>query len=188
MRPAQTLNFLLPADAVDLVRPNDEIEDLDPSAKETVTNPQWLCPLKEPGSAVMLSWPISHRLGLCSIRTLLNAPGRFQTPTPVANADANKGLQTLHHTRTRHKDKTAKVIGQIAGSVAGNDWSNGLQKVRGRASETVEKELEVLQSKIKKLNDRPRHLLQETTVNMRGCVFVFACMNADYASKVGFAE
>ncbi|KAF2112144.1 hypothetical protein BDV96DRAFT_498198 [Lophiotrema nucula] len=149
--PKQVLKFLLSAEALDVVRPEDEIKYIEEHGKEVVTYSNLLSPFEELLCAVVLSRPISHRLGFRSIRTILNPPYEFRTPEAIKEAGSEKVLQSLWDAKTQHKDKTADEIKLIADAVFDNDWSNDLEKIREKTKETVEKERELLRTSIKGL-------------------------------------
>lgn len=64
--------------------------------------------------AILLSKPISHRLGLRTIETLLNKPYYFRSAKDLIDA-GNKGRRAgLWEARTQHKEKTAVQLGSLA--------------------------------------------------------------------------
>lgn len=149
--PAQVLKFLLSDAAVDLCRPKDELEDLEKRGKDIKTYAQLLSPFEELVCAVVLSRPISHRLGLRTIRTILNPPWEFTDPESITDAGAEKIYKSLDDARTQHRGKTTEEIEAIAEAVKGNDWHNDLEKLRKQAKNKVDEERDVLQSSIKGL-------------------------------------
>lgn len=151
--PAQVLKLLLSDAALDICRPEDERKDLQERGKDIVTYSALLSPFEELLCAVILSRPISHRLGLRSIRTIFNPPYSFRNAEAIKKAGSEKVHQALWDARTQHKGKTADEITLIADAVSDNDWSNDLRKIREKAKETVEEEREILRSSIKGLGN-----------------------------------
>lgn len=64
--------------------------------------------------AILLSKPISHRLGLRSIETLLNKPYLFRTTQDLLDAGNQGRRAALWEARTQHKEKTAVQLGNLA--------------------------------------------------------------------------
>ncbi|CDS01999.1 uncharacterized protein SPSC_02840 [Sporisorium scitamineum] len=64
--------------------------------------------------AILLSKPISHRLGLRSIETLLNKPYYFHTAQDLLDAGNEGRRAALWEARTQHKEKTAVQLGSLA--------------------------------------------------------------------------
>ncbi|TKY86010.1 hypothetical protein EX895_004835 [Sporisorium graminicola] len=64
--------------------------------------------------AILLSKPISHRLGLRSIETLLNKPYYFHTAQDLLDAGNEGRRAALWDARTQHKEKTAVQLGSLA--------------------------------------------------------------------------
>ncbi|KAJ4375515.1 hypothetical protein N0V86_007047 [Didymella sp. IMI 355093] len=147
----QILKFLLSDAAVEICRPEDELEDLSKRGKDIKTYAQLLSPFEELVCAVVLSRPISHRLGLRTIRTILNPPYEFKDAETIKAAGAEKIYQSLDDARTQHRGKTTEEIEHIAEAVKNNDWHNDLEKLRKQTKNTVDEEREVLQSSIKGL-------------------------------------
>lgn len=97
----QILNFLLSPDATELCRPDDEIEDVKGRGDIQTYSSQGFNPFEELLCAVILSRPISHRLGLRTIRTILNEPYKFSTPQAVIDAGSEKTRQALWDAHTQ---------------------------------------------------------------------------------------
>lgn len=150
------LNYLLSDAAADMCRPNDEVKDIEAHGKDIRTySNSALNPFEELLCAVVLSRPISHRLGLRTIRTILNEPYSFTSPKAIKDAGSEKQHQALYDAHTQHKDKTAEQIGLIADVVASqfgkNDSDTSLDKMRDKASKDWDQERDLLQSSIKGL-------------------------------------
>lgn len=64
--------------------------------------------------AILLSKPISHRLGLRSIETVLNKPFLFRTAQDLLDAGNEGRRASLWEARTQHKEKTAVQLGSLA--------------------------------------------------------------------------
>lgn len=149
--PKQVLEFLLSDAAVEICRPKDELEDLLERGKDIKTYAQLLSPFEELVCAVVLSRPISHRLGLRTIRTILNPPYEFKDADTIKAAGAEKIHHALDDAHTQHKGKTTEEIELIAEAVMNNDWHNDLEKIRKQTKNAVDEEREVLRSSIKGL-------------------------------------
>ncbi|KAI1857138.1 hypothetical protein JX265_011339 [Neoarthrinium moseri] len=108
-------------------------------------------------AAVVLSRPISHRLGQRTIRTMLNEPYSFHTPGAIKEAGKDKVLQSLWDARTQHKDKTADQAFGLAEVVtemwAESDDDGSLDACREQAGHDVEKERQWLKKSVKGLGD-----------------------------------
>lgn len=154
----QLLSFMLSKDAEELCRPEDESEDIKTRGGGIKTySSSVMSPFEELLCAVILSRPISHRLGLRSIRTILNDPYNFSTPKAIQAAGQEKCHQALWDARTQHKAKTAEQIGSIADVVLGKftakDDTDGTQmrKLLDDCDGDVEKALDTLKDSIKGL-------------------------------------
>lgn len=64
--------------------------------------------------AMLLSKPISHRLGLRAIETLLNKPYFFRSAQDLEEAGNEGRRAALWEARTQHKEKTAVQLGSLA--------------------------------------------------------------------------
>lgn len=150
----QLVRFLLSDEAADLCRPEDELQDLKERGQDAKTySSSVLSPFEELLCAMVLSRPISHRLGMRTIRTLLNDPYNFTTPKAIIDAGKEKRHQALWDAKTQHKDKTAEQIGLIAEVVstkfAHDPTDTSLNKVK--ELEDWDGERDVLQKSIKGL-------------------------------------
>lgn len=137
------LQYLVSDEAVNLCRPKDEVEELSKRHRLKTYSSMDLNPFEELVCAVVLSRPISHRLGLRTIRTIFNAPYQFNTPKAIRDAGKEKRHQALWDARTQHKDKTAEEIGALADVVverfAESEEDTTLRKLREEAANDVEK-------------------------------------------------
>lgn len=149
--PEQVLAFLLSNRSLEICRPEDETKDLSQRGKGIVTYAQLLSPFEELLCAVILSRPISHRLGLRAIRTILNPPYEFKDADSIKAAGAENIHQALDDARTQHKGKTTEEIELIAEAVADNNWGNDLEKIRKQAKNAVDRERENLRASVKGL-------------------------------------
>ena len=150
----QLLNYVLSKDAEELCRPDDETEYLKEHPKNRTYSSSPLNPFEELLCAVILSRPISHRLGLRTIRTVLNDPYNFTSAKAVQAAGSEKRLKAVYDARTQHKDKTAAQMGDIADVVlerfTNDDDKEGkmLQKVRDMCDKDIDKEMALLKENI----------------------------------------
>lgn len=117
----QVLNFLLSADAIPYCYPPDEL-DAAKSGKfskcYSLTPPSLFTPFEHLVTAHLLSKPLSHTLGMRSIRTLLNDPYRFSTPGKMKAAGEQKIWQALEDAKTQHRQKTAANLAEMASQYA----------------------------------------------------------------------
>lgn len=150
----QLLNYLLSPASTELCRPDDESTEVESKGAEYKTySSSALTAFEELVCAVILSRPISHKLGLRSIRTILNTPYSFTTPSAITSAGKEKRYQALTDAKTQHKDKTAEQIGLVADVVAHkfakNDTDTSLDRLREQASHGWDMERDLLQENIK---------------------------------------
>ena len=142
--PVQMLKFLLSSESLNFCRPKDEIEDLETREADTRTySSSNFSPFEELACAVILSRPISHALGLRSIRTLFNDPYVLTTPKKIREAGIEGCRKALDHARTQHRQKTAEELGMLANAVVetlgdGEDDAS-LERVRKESNYNVEK-------------------------------------------------
>ena len=132
--PAKLLKFLLAPESVDLCRPKDEIEDLKNRPDIKTYSTSAFSPFEELVCAVILSRPISHALGLRSIRTIFNDPYNFTSPKALREAGSEGRRKALDEARTQHRQKTAEELGMLADQTVGTigDGENdvSLEKIR----------------------------------------------------------
>jgi len=152
----QLLNFLLSNEAADMCRPEDEAKDMEGKGKDYKTySSTGLSPFEELLCAIVLSRPISHRLGLRTIRTILNSPYSFNSPKAIKGFTPEQRHQAMFDARTQHKEKTASQIGMVADVITDefgkNDEDTSLEKVRTMAKKDWDEERTLLQSHIKGL-------------------------------------
>ncbi|KAI9773043.1 MAG: hypothetical protein M1835_006209, partial [Candelina submexicana] len=149
----QVLKFLLTDEAVSLLRPADENADIEKRGKELVTysgNVNSLTPFQELACAVVLSRPISHALGLRTIRIIFNEPYNWKTPQDIKEAGEQGRTQALWDARTQHKGKTAEELGLLA-DVLTEKFDGDLEKVRDEAGRDVQEMRKVLKESVKGL-------------------------------------
>jgi len=153
----QLLNYMLSKDAEELCRPDDETEDVKSRGDIRTYSSSALNPFEELLCAVILSRPISHRLGVRAIRTILNDPYNFTSAKAVQAAGKEKHHQALWDARTQHKAKTAEEIGLVADVVLDkftkddDEEGTNMQKIREDCNRDVPKEREYMKSSIKGL-------------------------------------
>ncbi|KAK0286918.1 hypothetical protein LTR35_004387 [Friedmanniomyces endolithicus] len=153
----QLLHYMLSPAAQELCRPADETADLAHRGPIRTYSSSVLNPYEELLCAVILSRPISHRLGLRTIRTVLNEPYNFSSAGATRDAGSEKRHQALWDARTQHKDKTAEQIGSLAGVVmekftSGDDEEGSrMQRVREECEGDVARERGYMQKSVKGL-------------------------------------
>lgn len=155
IEPAKMINLLLSPDSIDLCRPNDETEDLKTRGNIKTYSVSAFSPFEELVCAVILSRPISHALGLRSIRTIFNDPHNFTTPKAILKAGGEGRRQALDDAKTQHRQKTADELGLLA-DLANGTFGDGeddvsLEKVRKDGEHDAEKEREILKNNVKGL-------------------------------------
>ena len=133
--PVKILRFLLSPDSVDLCRPKDETEDLKTRGSGIkIYSASTFTPFEELISAVILSRPISHALGLRSIRTIFNEPWNFTTVKALQDAGSEGRRAALDEARTQHRQKTAEELGLLADALVGrlgdNEDDVSMERVR----------------------------------------------------------
>lgn len=112
----QILNFLLSKDSIGYCYPDDELNAARSGKfKKTysLTPPSLFTPFEHLITAHLFSKPLSHVLGMRSIRTLLNDPFNFSTPEAVKTAGEKKVWEALETARTQHRQKTAAYITEM---------------------------------------------------------------------------
>ncbi|KAI6784145.1 uncharacterized protein J7T54_004691 [Emericellopsis cladophorae] len=155
---SQLLRYMLSDNATELCRPADEARDLASreNAKCTVTyTSSVLNPFQELVSAVVLSRPISHMLGLRTLRTIFNAPYEFNNAKAIQDAGLDKVHKALWDARTQHKAKTADQLSYLGDLVleyfADEDDKEGERLAKVLASDKPDEALQDLIDKVKGL-------------------------------------
>lgn len=155
----QLLNFLLSKEAEELARPEDESEDVKSRGEIKTYSSAILSPFEELMCAIILSRPISHRLGLRTIRTVLNDHYNFTSAKAIQDAGSEKQHQALWDAKTQHKDKTAQQLGQLADVALDKLTSKGDAKgaelglVLEACNKDIDEAAKNLKSSIKGLGD-----------------------------------
>ncbi|KAL8781384.1 MAG: hypothetical protein Q9213_006039 [Squamulea squamosa] len=112
------INYLLSPDSLDSCRSKDEIEDVKNRGSDLRTySSSTFSPFEELICAVILSRPISHALGLRSIRTLFNDPHDFTTPKKIREGGFESMIKAINEARTQHRQKTAEELVLLADAV-----------------------------------------------------------------------
>ncbi|WVF65777.1 hypothetical protein IAT40_000511 [Kwoniella sp. CBS 6097] len=70
-------------------------------------------------ACLLLSKPLSHKLGIRTITTLLNQPFDFGTFSTLAETDDERRREGMWAARTQHKEKTADQLGELVDGVRG---------------------------------------------------------------------
>lgn len=144
---AEVLKFLLSDAALTLTRP----ADAEPDYEDERTYFDLLTPFEELLCAVVVSRPISHRLGIRTIRTLLNGPYWFHDAETIQEAGPERVRQAFDDARTQHKEKSAEEIRLLADAVLSNNWHSDLSGLRAKAKNNIAKEREILRKSVKGL-------------------------------------
>ncbi len=142
--PKQVLNFLLSKESLPYCFPDDELEfarDNPKSRSYSLTSPSEFTPWEHLVCAHLLSKPLSHALGMRSIRTLLNPPYSFNTAVTVAEAGEKRVWEGLEDARTQHRQKTAAYIHGMADEfVDDNKGGKGKREMMFELSEKANDE------------------------------------------------
>ncbi|OHF04137.1 hypothetical protein CORC01_00476 [Colletotrichum orchidophilum] len=96
---------------------NEEDNDDDEEAPRLTYPDSTLTPFQNLVAALLLSKPISHRLGLRTINTLLNPPFGLRTPRDLDEAGFEGRRKVMWEARTQHKEKTAVQLGDLVEGV-----------------------------------------------------------------------
>ncbi|KAL8734188.1 MAG: hypothetical protein Q9166_001674 [cf. Caloplaca sp. 2 TL-2023] len=154
--PIKLINYLLSPASLDSCRPKDEIEDIKNRGSDLRTySSSTFSPFEELMCAVILSRPISHALGLRSIRTLFNDPHNFTTPKRIRDAGFEPVRKALDKAHTQHRQKTAGELVLLADAViehlGDGDEDVSLERVRRESEHDWVKEKEMLKTHVKGL-------------------------------------
>ena len=154
--PVVLLNYLLSGSSIALTRPKDEVEyqSSHPGAITYTGIPSTA--FANLIAAVVLSRPISHVLGLRAIRTLLNEPYSFTTPSKLLEAGDDGRRKALEEAKTQHRQKTAMELGNLAtavidGTIGDGGEDTAIEKVRKEADHDPNEERELITKSIKGL-------------------------------------
>ncbi|EXJ61990.1 hypothetical protein A1O7_02422 [Cladophialophora yegresii CBS 114405] len=127
--PGQLLNFLLSAAALRYCFPEDELADAKKSRtykSYSLTSPTSLAPFEHLLCSHMLSKPLSHKLGMRSIRTLLNEPFSLNSAEAITSVGQKRVWEALEAARTQHRQKTATYIFETAQSYSDSETMSQL--------------------------------------------------------------
>jgi len=126
--PKQPLNFLLSAKSLEYCFPAEELEAANgvssgkgKSKCYSLTSPSSFTPFEHLICAHLLAKPLSHVLGMRSIRTLLNEPFNFSTPDDIVQAGEKRVWEALEVARTQHRQKTATYMFGMAEAYADDE-------------------------------------------------------------------
>ncbi|KAF1914448.1 hypothetical protein BDU57DRAFT_453911, partial [Ampelomyces quisqualis] len=106
--------------------PSDRFSAINSSSLPTRTHSNVLGPFKELLCAVILSRPISCRLGHCTICKILNPPYKFRKPVAIEPAGPKEFLEILETAQTQHRGKTAEEITFLADAIKNTIYIKGL--------------------------------------------------------------
>lgn len=124
----QVLNFLLSKDSIEYCYPEDELKAARSGKFKkcySLTPPSLFTPFEHLITAHLLSKPLSHVLGMRSIRTLLNEPFSFSTAEAVKEAGEHKVWEALEQAKTQHRQKTAAYIAETGNEYAPPEGTKG---------------------------------------------------------------
>ncbi|KAL8868925.1 MAG: hypothetical protein Q9174_004658 [Haloplaca sp. 1 TL-2023] len=154
--PVGLMQYLLSAESLDPCRPKDEIGHVQKHGSKLRTySSSTFTPFEELICAVILSRPISHALGLRSIRTIFNDPYDFTTPKKIRDAGFEPVRKALDEARTQHRQKTAEELVMLADAAVNHFGDNeddvNMEKVRRECGNEWSKEKEMLKTHVKGL-------------------------------------
>lgn len=159
-----------------------------------------LTPFEQLLCAVLLSKPISHTLGLRSIRTVLSPPYSFGTPKALDEAGNEGRREALWEARTQHKEKTAEQLGSLVEGVRKltetDDEDRAIQlaallehaKAANGHREAVDTVRDIITQNIKGVGPTGADIFLRQVQRHKGweCVFPFADHRAlDVAARLG---
>ncbi|KAF9871088.1 hypothetical protein CkaCkLH20_11505 [Colletotrichum karsti] len=114
-----------------------------------------LTPFQNLTAALLLSKPISHRLGLRTINTLLNPPFGLRTLKDLDEAGFEGRRKVVWEARTQHKEKTAAQLGDLVQSVrdiCGVEEDEDVEEMEGLRAQIKDlKTPEEAQKKVEKI-------------------------------------
>ncbi|KAI4101837.1 MAG: hypothetical protein LQ339_004883 [Xanthoria mediterranea] len=144
--PVTLINHLISPESLDSCRPRDEIEDVKNRGSDLRTySSSTFSPFEELMCAVILSRPISHALGLRTIRTLLNDPYGFTTPKKIRDGGFKSVIKAVNQARTQHRQKTAEELVILADAAVDHlgdgDEDVTLQRVQRECDHDWQKEM-----------------------------------------------
>ena len=117
-----------------------------------------LTPFQNLVCATILSKPLSHRLGLRTIATLLNPPFGLRTLADLEEAGYEGRRKVMWEARTQHKEKTASQLGdlvegikELCGDAEGDQSAlTGVrEKLKGKSTKEAQEEVRATLTKIK---------------------------------------
>lgn len=131
------------------------------SDQSTLRYPQSeLTPFQNLIAACLLSKPISHKLGLRTIQTLLNPPFGLRTVSDLDEAGYEGRRKVMWEARTQHKEKTAGQLGNLV---------DGVRELCGDAEEEDLSELKGLREMIQGMEpEEAQKKVQEELTKIKG--------------------
>ena len=112
-----------------------------------------LTPFQNLVSASILSKPLSHKLGLRTIQTLLNPPFSIRTWKDLDEAGYEGRRKIMWEARTQHKEKTASLLGDLCDGIkelCGQD-EDDLSQLQGVRDEISGLEPKEAQDKVEEI-------------------------------------
>lgn len=137
------LTYLLLDSTLDSISPDEIVHEKEECLRYPHSDLAPFCALV---SALLLSKPFSHKLGMRAIHQLLNPPYSFTTPKSILDAPDDTIWQALNDAQTLHKQKTASQLRKLAQlmeqtypeDIASSDMTQ-FRKAAGGNIETLEK-------------------------------------------------
>ena len=114
-----------------------------------------LTPFQNLVAALILSKPLSHRLGMRTINTLLNSPFGLRTAADLDEAGFEGRRKVMWEARTQHKEKTASQLGDLVEGVREINGSvEGLEDLAGLRKQLADIKVEEAQQKVKSVLEK----------------------------------
>lgn len=139
--------------------PKSNVDEGDDRKVEILRYPQSrLTPFQNLVCASILSKPLSHKLGLRTIQTLLNPPFTLRTVKDLDEAGFEGRRKVMWEARTQHKERTASLLGDLCEGVkelCGEDEEDlselkGLKEIlSGKETKEAQEEVVARLTKIK---------------------------------------
>jgi hypothetical protein len=108
-----------------------------------------LTPFQNLVCALILSKPLSHRLGTRTINTLLNPPFGLRTVDDLDEAGFEGRRKVMWEARTQHKEKTATQLGDLVEGVRAICGDDDLENLEGLRKQLKGLDVRAAQDKVK---------------------------------------
>ncbi|KPI34455.1 uncharacterized protein AB675_1404 [Cyphellophora attinorum] len=110
-----------------------------------------LTPFQNLVCALILSKPLSHRLGTRTINTLLNPPFGLRTVDDLDEAGFEGRRKVMWEARTQHKEKTATQLGDLVEGVRAICGDDDLENLEGLRKQLKGLDVKAAQDKVQEV-------------------------------------